>query len=85
MTRIAYALARGRVLDDLSAARSAVALATTTEALNLHADARASLAELLASHADMEAQTHREIALELYDQKKNNAAAEALRASVSQV
>jgi DNA-binding SARP family transcriptional activator len=85
MTRIASALARGRVLDDLSAARSAVALASRTEALNLHADAHASLADLLASHADMEAQTHREIALELYEQKKNNAAAEALRASVSQV
>jgi DNA-binding SARP family transcriptional activator len=85
MTRIAYALARGRVLDDLSAARNAVALASTTEAVNLHADARASLGDLLASHADGEAQTHREIALELYEQKENDLAAQALRAAVSRV
>jgi hypothetical protein len=85
MTRIAYALARGRVLDDLSAARNAVALASTTEALNLHADARASLGELLASYADGEAQTHREIALDLYEQKENDVAAQALRAAVSRV
>ncbi len=85
MTRIAYALATGRVLGDLSAARDAVALASDTEALNLHADARASLGDLLASHADGEAETHRKIALELYELKENNFAAQALRKAVSPV
>ena len=62
-----------------------MALASETEALNLHADARASLGDLLASHADGEAQTQREIALELYEQKENDFAAQALRTAVSRV
>jgi hypothetical protein len=85
LTRVTHALASGRVLDDLSAAREAVALASETEALNLHADAHASLSYLLASHADSEAQTQREIALDLYEQKGNDFAAQALRTIVSQV
>jgi DNA-binding SARP family transcriptional activator/class 3 adenylate cyclase/tetratricopeptide (TPR) repeat protein len=79
MTRTAHCIAASRVNDDVSMAREAVALASKTEALNLHADARATLGELLAARGSDEAPTHLRIALELYEQKENELAAGALR------
>jgi hypothetical protein len=48
MTRIAYGISAARVHADVAIARRAVELASGTDALNLHADACATLGELLA-------------------------------------
>jgi hypothetical protein len=85
MPRIAHALAAGRVHDDVSAAREAVALAAETQALNLHADARASLADLLETAGGVEALEQRRLALELYERKGNELAARSLRLVVARV
>jgi hypothetical protein len=85
MTRITHDIAAGRLRDDVATARRAVEFARETEAVNLHADARANLADLLAPRAAEEANVHRAIALELYERKGNVLGTRALRRAVSQV
>jgi hypothetical protein len=85
ISRIVRGIAAGRVYDDVSIARETVKLASETDALNLHADARATLGDLLASRSSDEARMQRRIALELYERKENALAAQALRTAAAQV
>jgi DNA-binding SARP family transcriptional activator len=80
MTRITHGLATARVHDDVPAARYAVDVAASTEALNLQADAQATLADLLDARDREEAAYRRRLALRLYEQKGNVIAAHGLRA-----
>ena len=55
----------------------------STDAINLHADARMTLGRLLAPHANEEAQEHLAVALRLYEQKGNELASRALRSALT--
>ena len=78
MARIVHGIATARVSGDVEVAREAVDIASATDAVNLHADARAALADVLASLGEGEATTQRRIALDLYELKGNAVAVEAL-------
>jgi class 3 adenylate cyclase len=77
--RIVHGLATARLNDDVDRAREAAELAAGTDALNLHADARATLAELLTArgHED-EAHSARQVARDLYARKGNVHSARAM-------
>jgi DNA-binding SARP family transcriptional activator len=77
MTRIAHAIAAARTYGDASIARDAVELSDATDAINVRAEAHATLADLLASHGG-DAEAHRELALVLYEEKGNELAARGL-------
>jgi class 3 adenylate cyclase/tetratricopeptide (TPR) repeat protein len=77
--RIVHGIATARLNDDVGQAREAAQLAGETDALNLHADAQATLGELLAArgHED-EARSARQLAWELYVRKGNTHSARAM-------
>ena len=71
--------AAARVERAQELAEEALAIASMTDSLNLKADAHATLAEILAADGDETgAQTERRLAVELYEEKGNRAAAGAL-------
>jgi class 3 adenylate cyclase/tetratricopeptide (TPR) repeat protein len=71
--------AAARVEQAQELAEEALAIASMTDSLNLKADAHATLAEILAGEGDETgARTERRLAIELYEQKGNRAAAGTL-------
>jgi tetratricopeptide (TPR) repeat protein len=71
--------AAARVEGAQELAEEALAIASMTDSLNLKADAHGALAEILAREGDETgAHTERRLAIELYEQKGNRAAAGAL-------
>jgi hypothetical protein len=85
MARIVHGIATARVHGDADTAREAVEVAAATDALNLQADARVGLADLLAAQGNDEATAQRRIAFELYEQKGNTLAVEALQRAAMRV
>jgi DNA-binding SARP family transcriptional activator len=85
MARVVHGIATARVHGDVVTARQAVEVAAATDALNLQADARVALADLLVSRGHDEAMAQRRIALELYEEKGNTLAVQALQRSEMRV